>query len=74
MDSRLLDKFDPTKPPQFEPGDHRRNKKEFSSEAIAALKPKLEKLKKRFGPTTEDLVAVALNYVLAYRQNAVLDR
>jgi len=64
--ARLLDKYDPSKPPQFEPGDHRKDSKAFSAEAIAALKPKLEKLKKRFGSTTEDLVAVALNYVLAH--------
>ncbi len=63
--ARLLDKFDPTQPPTFEPGDHRQNSQAFSSEAIAELKPKLEKLKSRFGSTTEDLVAVALNYILA---------
>jgi aryl-alcohol dehydrogenase-like predicted oxidoreductase len=62
--ARLLDKFDPTKPPQFEPGDHRKDKKEFQPEAIAKLKPKLEKLKQRFGSTIEDLAAMALNYVL----------
>src|SRR4051812_46017893 len=64
--ARLLDKFDPKHPPQFEPGDHRKDSKAFSADAIAALKPKLEKLKKKFGSTTEDLVAVALNYVLAH--------
>src|SRR3954471_11678998 len=64
--ARLLDKYDPSKPPQFEPGDHRKNSKAFSAEEIAKLKPKLEKLKKKFGPTTEDLAAVALNYVLAH--------
>jgi aryl-alcohol dehydrogenase-like predicted oxidoreductase len=63
---RLLDKFDPKNPPQFEPGDHRRDKATFSAEAIAALKPKLEKLKERFGSTTEDLAALALNYVLSF--------
>jgi myo-inositol catabolism protein IolS len=63
--ARLLDKYDPAKPPQFEPGDHRKDSKPFSAAEIAKLKPKLEKLKKRFGGTTEDLVAVALNYVLA---------
>jgi aryl-alcohol dehydrogenase-like predicted oxidoreductase len=64
--ARLLDKYDPAKPPQFEPGDHRKNSKAFSAEEIARLKPKLEKLKKRFGSTTEDLASVALNYVLAH--------
>ena len=33
---------------------------------IAKLKPKLQKLKERFGSTTEDLAAMALNYVLAH--------
>ena len=63
--ARLLDKFDPTKPPTFEPGDHRQNSKAFSPEAIAELKPKLAKLKSRFGDSVEDLASVALNYILA---------
>ena len=63
---RLLDKYDPKNPPQFEPGDHRRGSDSFSAEALAALKPKLEQLKTRFGSTTEDLAAMALNYVLAH--------
>ena len=62
--ARLLDKYDPTKPPTFEPGDHRQNSKAFSAEAIAELKPKLHKLKARFGESIEDLSATALNYVL----------
>jgi aryl-alcohol dehydrogenase-like predicted oxidoreductase len=62
----LLDKFDPKSPPRFEEGDHRRNSDSFSSEALAALKPKLEQAKARFGKTTEDLAAVALQYVLAH--------
>ena len=64
--ARLLDKYDPAKPPQFEPGDHRKDSKAFSADAIAALKPKLAKLKARFGSTTEDLAAMALQYVLAH--------
>jgi aryl-alcohol dehydrogenase-like predicted oxidoreductase len=63
---RLLDKFDPTKPPSFEPGDHRQNSNAFSSEAIAELQPKLQKLKARFGDSVADLASVALNYVLAH--------
>jgi aryl-alcohol dehydrogenase-like predicted oxidoreductase len=62
---RLLDKYDPANPPQFEPGDHRRGSAAFGAEEIARLKPRLQKLKDRFGATTEDLAAVALNYVLA---------
>ena len=49
----------------FEPGDHRRGSDAFGAEAIAALKPKLAKLKARFGDTTEGLAAIALNYILA---------
>lgn len=63
---RLLDKFDPTMPPSFEPGDHRQNSKAFSAEAILELKPKLAKLKTRFGDSIEDLASIALNYVLAF--------
>ena len=64
--ARLLDKYDPKSPPQFEPGDHRKDSRSFGAEAIAALKPKLAKLKGRFGDTTEDLAATALNYVLSF--------
>lgn len=64
--ARLLDKYDPANPPQFEPGDHRKDAEAFSADAIAKLKPKLAKLKDCFGGTTEDLVAVALNHVLAH--------
>jgi len=63
---RLLDKFDPSKPPQFEPGDHRRGSQEFTAEALAELRPKLAKLKARFGASAEDLAAMALNFVLAH--------
>ncbi|HEY3328462.1 MAG TPA: aldo/keto reductase [Capsulimonadaceae bacterium] len=64
--ARLLDKYNPANPPAFEPGDHRLGNTAFGADAIAALSPKLAKLKARFGGTTEDLVAVALNYVLAH--------
>ena len=64
--ARLLDKYDPANPPQFEPGDHRENSKAFGAEAIAELKPKLAQLKARFGDSIEDLASVALNYVLAH--------
>lgn len=63
--ARLLDKYDPANPPTFEPGDHRQGSGAFSAEAIAELKPKLGRLKERFGDSIEDLASVALNYVLA---------
>ena len=34
---RLLDKFNPEHPPQFEPGDHRRDSRSFSADALAEL-------------------------------------
>jgi myo-inositol catabolism protein IolS len=61
----LLDKFDPSKPPSFEDGDHRKGNKKFGTEELLALKPKLAKLKARFGSTAEDLAAMSLNYLLA---------
>ncbi len=61
---RLLDKYDPKQPPVFEFGDNRKNNAGFGAEALAALKPKLEKLKARFGARIEDLTAMALNYDL----------
>lgn len=64
--ARLLDKYDPANPPQFEPGDHRRGSGAFSAEAIEQLKPKLAKVKEKFGNSIEDLASVALNYVLAH--------
>ena len=63
---RLLDKYDPKNPPTFELGDNRKANKSFTAEEIAKLKPKLAKLKSRFGQTTEDLAAMALGYVLAH--------
>lgn len=62
---RLLAKYNPQTPPQFEPGDNRLNSKSFSAEALAALDPKLEILKSRFGSATENLASMALKYVLA---------
>ncbi len=64
--ARLLDKYDPANPPTFEPGDHRQNSTAFSAGAILELKPKLAKLKSRFGDDISDLASVALNYVLAH--------
>ncbi len=66
--SRLLDRFDPNKPPIFELGDHRQNNQAFSAEAIAELKPKLQKLKARFGESIEDLAAVAQRFVLNHER------
>lgn len=60
----LLDKFDPDNPPQFDEGDHRRGSKNFGSERLHALKPKMATLKARFGDSIEDLSAIAQRYIL----------
>jgi myo-inositol catabolism protein IolS len=60
----LLDKFDPEHPPQFEEGDHRRNKINFQKEKLRELKGKMQQMKERFGPTTADLSAVAQRFIL----------
>ncbi|MBL8061037.1 MAG: aldo/keto reductase [Chthonomonas sp.] len=62
----LLDKFDPKNPPAFEEGDYRKGRADFEPANFERLKPKLAKLKERFGDTVEDLAAVALQYVLAH--------
>jgi aryl-alcohol dehydrogenase-like predicted oxidoreductase len=61
----LLDKFDPENPPAFDEGDHRRGSDRFQTANLRALKPKMQSLKGRFGTTTADLAAMALNYILA---------
>jgi len=60
----LLDKFDPEHPPQFEEGDIRATDQRFQPDFLRPLKPRLARLKARFGASTEDLAAVALRYVL----------
>ncbi|MEO6847937.1 MAG: aldo/keto reductase [Chthoniobacterales bacterium] len=60
----LLDKYDASKPPSFDEGDTRRGRAEFQTESLKRLKPKLEKMKARFGSSTEELAAVAMNYIL----------
>ena len=60
--ARLLDKFDPENPPSFDEGDNRRGSGAFKPEALRALKPKLATLKERFGSSTEELAAMAVNY------------
>lgn len=68
--ARLLDKYDPQNPPCFDEGDVRKSNPAFSAKALAELKPKLQKLKERFGSRTEDLAAMALRYILNHKQVA----
>lgn len=60
----LLGKYSALNAPQFDEGDHRRGKEDFSSVKLAELDPKIEKLKSRFGGATADLCRLALQYDL----------
>ncbi|MEO0794707.1 MAG: aldo/keto reductase [Verrucomicrobiota bacterium] len=63
---RLLGKFDPKNPPKFEAGDHRAKSDAFSAESLAALQPKIDALKERFGDSVNRLSAVAQQFVLSH--------
>src|SRR3989338_4346424 len=58
------DKYDPNHPPQFEAGDNRLYSRKFKKDFLQNLKPRLQKIKERFGAETKDLAAVALRYLL----------
>lgn len=62
----LLDKFDPENPPKFADGDYRNNRKDMLPDALRELKPKMAKLKERFGNSIESLSSTACRFVLAH--------
>ncbi len=70
----LLDKFDPERPPAFEPGDYRAGRKDFNPETLRDVRRKLAKVKERFGAspaagpedTTALLSSIACRWVLAH--------
>ena len=66
----LLDKFDPDRPPAFEPGDYRTNRKDFSPDSLRSLRAKLARVRERFnipaGDATEALSSIASRWVLAH--------
>jgi aryl-alcohol dehydrogenase-like predicted oxidoreductase len=68
----LLGKYSKDNPPKFEPGDHRANAERFKPESLAKIEPKLEKLKKHFGSSTEALARAALQYLLFYKQSGAV--
>jgi aryl-alcohol dehydrogenase-like predicted oxidoreductase len=63
----FLDKYKKENPPQFEDGDHRKGLQRFSYESLAKLEVQLNKVKERFGSSTEDLARVAQQYLLHYK-------
>ena len=65
----LLDKYDPSNPPQFSEFDHRNRKYWFQEKGLSILKGRIDELKKYFGiSTTQELVQLAIAYCL-YRKN-----
>lgn len=63
----LLDKFNKDNPPQFGSGDFRSENYRFKSEYLGKIEWRLNKLKERFGHSTEELARVALQYLLHYK-------
>ncbi|MEO0512294.1 MAG: aldo/keto reductase [Planctomycetota bacterium] len=62
----LLDKFDPENPPAFEEGDIRASRENFTQDRLRSLRPRLERLKERFGSGVEDLASAACRFVAAH--------
>jgi aryl-alcohol dehydrogenase-like predicted oxidoreductase len=62
----LLGKYPPGSKPQFEAGDHRKGSGQFSEEHLRKVDAQVQKLKRKFGETPEDLARVALQYLLSY--------
>ena len=63
----LLGKYSKDNPPKFEDGDHRKGLERFSKESLEKLEPKLNKIKERFGSSTEDLSRVAIQFLLHFK-------
>jgi methylglyoxal reductase len=60
----LTGKYDPISPPSFPRGDHRRRKRWFRADALAAVQSRLALLRQRFGIETSSLVSIAIEYCL----------
>lgn len=67
----LLDKYDPERPPKFGDGDIRMKNKGFTKAGLLKLRTKLQKIKEKYGSSTEDLAKAALKYCLARSPLAV---
>jgi len=68
----LLDKYKKENPPQFENGDHRKGLQRFAYENLAKLEVQLNKIKEKFGASTEDLARIAQQFVLKYNFTAAV--
>jgi aryl-alcohol dehydrogenase-like predicted oxidoreductase len=68
----LTGTYDPAAPREFGEGDHRRRKRWFTAPALAVLTDGLNELRQHAGPTTVDLVRIALWSCLERSENAVV--
>ena len=62
----LTGRYSPGKNYNFINGDHRREDARFSNSYISLMDKRLAKIKERFGESKEELVRVALQYVLSH--------
>ncbi len=68
----LTGKYDPGRPPRFEPGDHRLRKAWFAPQALRIIHDGLQPLGDRFGPGPAQLAPVMLGYCLQHASNAAV--
>ncbi len=66
----LTGKFSAKNPPVFDKNDVRAGMDEFKIENMKAFDEKFEKIKERFGSSSEELVRVALQYILFHKTTA----
>lgn len=68
----LLDKFDPERPPAFEPGDYRLSRADFSRESLVSVRAKLGRVRERFAipsaESIEGLSSIASRWVLSHER------
>lgn len=68
----LTGKYNPARPPHFEPGDHRLRKAWFTPQALRILQDGLAPVRDRFGATPAELAPVMLAYCLHRASNAAV--
>jgi len=61
---RILGKYNPNSPPQFEHGDNRIGNPEFQAESLKEFEPRINQLKERFGASPDQLILPSLGFLL----------
>jgi len=62
----LLGKYSAKKPPQFEDGDVRKQREAFTAKGLRKVEARIDKLKTRFGSSTDEMAAAAVSFLLDY--------